>query len=242
MLKMIYKPIGMTPYELTLKLKKMYPNIKKIAYVYRLDPMAHGEILILINQSCNLINNFIKMKTDKIYEYSILFGVRTDTLDILGNILDNNIKNYDLNLILNKKKELVGDYFQKFPIFSSKTINYKGKMVPLWKLSKNIKEINIPEKRIYVNNITYKNHKIYSKNEILSLIKSRLDLVTSKNFDVKNFKNQWSNIKDGNYLVIDFVSKVSTGTYIRELSYQLGKLCNYNSINLNIFRKNILLI
>ena len=94
----------MTPYELTLKIKKMYPDIKKIAYVYRLDPMAHGDILILINNSCNLINNFIKMKTDKIYEYSILFGVKTDTLDILGNILDNNINNFDLNLIFKKKK------------------------------------------------------------------------------------------------------------------------------------------
>ena len=70
-------------------------------------------------------------------------------------------------------------------------------MVPLWKLSKKIKEIDI-RKRIHVNNITYINHKIYSK-KLLSLIKSRLDLVTSKNFDIENFKNQWSRIKDGNY-------------------------------------------
>lgn len=232
----------MTPYELTLRIKKKYPDIKKIAYVYRLDPMAHGEILILINQSCNLINKFVKMKSDKIYEYSILFGVKTDTLDILGNVLENNILQFDLNLILKNKKNLVGDYFQNFPIFSSKTVSYKGKMVPLWKLNGNIKEINIPKKRICVEYIKYKNHKIYSKNQILNLIKSRLNLVTSKNFNINKFINQWNNLKNGNYLVVDFVSKVTSGTYIRELSYQLGKLCNYNSINLNILRKNILLI
>jgi len=242
MLKMIYKPVGITPYELTLKIKEKYPNIKKISYVYRLDPMAHGEILILTDEECKLTNYYVKLKTYKIYEFSVLFGVKTDTLDILGNILENNIKNYDLNLILKKKNNLTGEYFQEFPIFSSKTINYKGKMTPLWKLKNQIKNIKIPKKRINVEYIKYINHNVYSKNKILKLIIQRLNLVTSKNFNTKDFIKQWKLIKNNKYLVVDFKAKVSSGTYIREISNQLGKLCNYNSINLNIFRKNILLL
>ena len=242
MLKMVYKPVGMTPYELTLKIKKKYPYIKKIAYVYRLDPMAHGEILILINESCKLTNKFIQYNSYKIYEFSILFGVSTDTLDILGNILENKISNFNLQLILEKKNKLIGEYFQEYPIFSSKTISFNGKMIPLWKLKDKIKEIEIPKKRIHVEYIKYINHYVYSKLQICNLIIERLKLVTSKNFNTQNFINQWKLINNKDYLVVNFISKVSSGTYIRELSKQIGKLCNYNSINLNIFRKNILLL
>ena len=94
MLKIVYKPVGMTPYELSLKIKKRDPSIKKIAYVYRLDPMAHGEILILINEFCRLTNYYVHLKSYKIYEYSVLFGLNTDTLDILGNITDNQVLDF----------------------------------------------------------------------------------------------------------------------------------------------------
>ena len=237
---MIYKPVGITPYQLTLKIKEKYPKIKKIAYVYRLDPMAHGEILILTDDTCKLTNYYVKLKSYKIYEFSVLFGVKTDTLDILGNILENNICNFNLELILKEKNSLVGEYFQEYPIYSSKTINYNGKMTPLWKLKNKIKDI--PKKRVNVEYIKYINHKIYSKTQIVNLVIQRLNLVTSKNFNTKEFINQWKLIKNNNYLVVYFVSKVSSGTYIREISNQIGKKCNYNSINLNIFRKNILLL
>lgn len=237
---MIYKPVGITPYQLTLKIKEKYPKIKKVAYVYRLDPMAHGEILILTDEECKLTNYYVQLKSYKIYEFSVLFGIKTDTLDILGNILENNICNFNLELILKEKKSLVGEYFQEFPIYSSKTINYNGKMTPLWKLKNKIKDI--PKKRVNVEYIKYINHRIYSKTQIVNLVIQRLNLVTSKNFNTKEFINQWKLIKNNNYLVVDFVSKVSSGTYIREISNQIGKKCNYNSINLNIFRKNILLL
>ena len=239
---MIYKPVGITPYQLTLKIKEKYPKIKKVAYVYRLDPMAHGEILILTDEECKLTNYYVQLKSYKIYEFSVLFGIKTDTLDILGNILENNICSFDLNLILKNKNYLIGEYFQEFPIFSSKTINYNGKMTPLWKLKNKIKDLDISKKRVNVEYIKYINHKVYSKNQILKLVIQRLNLVTSKNFNTKEFIKKWKLIKNKDYLVVDFVSKVSSGTYIREISNQLGKKCNYNSINLNIFRKNILLL
>ena len=65
--------------------------------------MAHGEILILVNDSCKLTNIYVKRNYKKIYKFTILFGVKTDSLDIMGNIIENNIKNFDLNLILEKK-------------------------------------------------------------------------------------------------------------------------------------------
>ena len=242
MLKVVYKPIGLTPYELTLKIKNKYPFIKKIAYVYRLDPMAHGEILILINDSCKLTNIYVKKNYKKIYEFTVLFGVKTDSLDIMGNIIENKIKNFNLNFIIEQKNNLVGEYFQEYPICSSKTVKIKNKMVPLWKLKDSNINFKIPKKRIKVDYIKYINHKELNKLQLINLVISRLNLVTSKNFNIKNFITQWKNIKNNKYFCIDFCSQVSSGTYIREISKQLGILCNFNSIILNIYRKKIILL
>jgi tRNA pseudouridine(55) synthase len=242
MLKIVYKPVGITPYQLSLKIKQKYPYIQKIAYVYRLDPMAHGEILILINDSCKLTNDFVKLNSYKIYEFSILFGITTDTLDILGNITDNTIKNFDFELILKNKNKFVGKSLQEYPIFCSKTIEYNGKMTPLWKLKDLKHKIEIPKKEINIDYIKYINHHSYTKKKIFNYVYSRLKLVTDKKFDTQSFINQWKLIKNDNYLVVNFITKVSTGTYIRELCKQIGILCNYNSINFNIYRKNILLL
>ena len=45
-----------------------------------------------------------------------------------------------------------------------------------------------------------------------------------------------------NYLCVDFCSQVSSGTYIREISKQLGILCNLNTIIFNIYREKIILL
>ena len=61
--KMVYKPVGITPYELIQKLKIKYPNYKKVAFTGRLDPMAHGEMLLLITKNVKNYHNiyhFIK--------------------------------------------------------------------------------------------------------------------------------------------------------------------------------------
>ena len=65
--KMVYKPVGITPYELIQKLKIKYPNYKKVAFTGRLDPMAHGEMLLLINEECKKLPQYLSFHKTKVF-------------------------------------------------------------------------------------------------------------------------------------------------------------------------------
>ena len=119
------KPRGYTINEFIENYKKNN-NIKKICFCGRLDPMARGKVLLLINEECKMMPHYLNL--DKTYQFEICFGFQTDTDDFLGVIQNKtdtvipaiihdlveyiqNISNYEFN--------------QKFHKYSSKRINGK---------------------------------------------------------------------------------------------------------------------
>ena len=70
-----YKKIGETPLQSIERFKKENPehDKSKISYAGRLDPMAHGVLVLLINESCKLQNTLHRVS--KVYRFKILFGV-----------------------------------------------------------------------------------------------------------------------------------------------------------------------
>lgn len=99
----LYKPVGATPLDVLYELQERNPGYKdvRLAYAGRLDPMAEGLLLVLVGDECKRRDHYQKL--DKIYEFEVLFGVSTDTYDILGKITStkHQIPN---NLILQIKK------------------------------------------------------------------------------------------------------------------------------------------
>src|SRR5687767_12670821 len=84
----IYKPIGLTPLQLIKLLKKSkegYKNIK-MSFAGRLDPLAHGVMLLLLGEENKNRDKYLSL--DKTYEFKVLFGVETDTFDFLGILKD----------------------------------------------------------------------------------------------------------------------------------------------------------
>lgn len=57
-----------------------------ITYAGRLDPMASGLVLLLVGETCKQKDVFLGL--DKTYTFEILFGVSTDSFDMLGRIAD----------------------------------------------------------------------------------------------------------------------------------------------------------
>ena len=80
----IKKPEGLTPYQVVTKFKRKHPSYKdiKIAYAGRLDPMAKGVLLLLVEPETKKREKYQKLPKE--YEFEILFGVSTDTHDLLG--------------------------------------------------------------------------------------------------------------------------------------------------------------
>tara|TARA_B100000508_G_scaffold141056_1_gene145709 strand:- start:6792 stop:7781 length:990 start_codon:yes stop_codon:yes gene_type:complete len=55
-----------------------------LAYAGRLDPMASGKLLVLIGDECKNQTNYHNL--DKAYDFSVLFGIESDSLDVLGRL------------------------------------------------------------------------------------------------------------------------------------------------------------
>ena len=139
----IYKKIGQTPLQLVEETKDKSKITDKVSYLGRLDPMAHGLMVLLVGAETKKQEKYQKL--DKVYQFKVLFGIETDTYDILGMIQNNIISNIDKNAVIKYLESIQGESIQKFPPYSS--IKVSGK--PLWKWAKegNISSIKIPEKK-----------------------------------------------------------------------------------------------
>ncbi len=82
----IYKPIGLTPLQALEAFRKQakLPAGLKMSYAGRLDPLAEGVLVIICGDKLKQKDKFLKL--NKTYQAKILFGVSTDTFDLMGKI------------------------------------------------------------------------------------------------------------------------------------------------------------
>ena len=144
------KSISETPGEMANKIKKEM-ELKKISYCGKLDPMSRGIMLFLTNDMCKQQEKYLKM--DKIYEFKILFGFKTDSYDILGIIQNINLHQINIDEIIKYTNNLIGKHEQYFPPYSSICVaNNNNIRKPLWWWSKHnrLHEIKMPSKIIEI--------------------------------------------------------------------------------------------
>ncbi len=129
------------------KLNKLL-NTKKIGHTGTLDPMATGVLVCLVGKYTKLVN-MLEM-ADKEYIASILIGKKTDTLDITGNILEEEVPRKlnedEIKLVLNKLK---GKYKQTIPLYSAKHVNGKR----LYEYARCNQEVKLPQNIVEIKNL-----------------------------------------------------------------------------------------
>ena len=115
-----YKPVGVTCGDFIKKY-----NDKDIAYVGRLDPMAHGLITILTGKEVKQMEEY--QKKAKIYKFRFIMGMNTDTDDILGiQTINNKEDQISLENIIEYINTFPNEYNQKYHSFSSFKIQKKN--------------------------------------------------------------------------------------------------------------------
>ena len=146
---LINKPKDYTSRDVVNKLTKLF-NTKKIGHTGTLDPIATGVLVVTIGKCTKLCD----LLTSKYKEYiaTIKLGIKTDTLDITGNVLEEskvpNITEEQIKKVLNS---FLGKSIQETPIYSAVKVNGKklyeyareGKSVELPKRDIDIKEIEL---------------------------------------------------------------------------------------------------
>lgn len=235
----IYKPIGVTPGELVQIFKEDNPHFKGevVSYAGRLDPLAHGVMVLLIGEEENRRRREYE-KSDKEYEYEAILGFKTDSYDICGLVTEfkDSMVNTKRDEVVTYINSLVGKHFQPFPPFSSYKV--RGKPLFYWAREKRLDEIDIPTKEVEIFSSELIGISKVSGEKLLADIKRRVSLVKG-DFRQAEIVLRWAECLDRNmlYTIVKARAHVSSGTYIRGIVDSMGDALGCHATTLEIFRR-----
>lgn len=223
----VYKPIGKTNGEIINEIKQNNPDIKKICFAGRLDPLAHGYLKILTDD--DIYQQDLFCNKDKIYSTNLILNWTTDSYDILGFPTYQKIN--DLHSITSHINNMINtDIKQKYPPYSSMTIKKYNK--PFWQVSKEnlqLDDHDIPTKNIKIYDIKINNIDYITSNELYQIIDNRINLINPINdFRQTSILYIWKSKLDNfidNITIISITVKASSGTYIRSIANTLNSCC-----------------
>ena len=143
---LVNKKKNMTSRDVVNSLIKIL-NTKKIGHTGTLDPFAEGLLLVAVNKGLKVVK-LLNYK-DKEYIAKVRLGIKTDTLDITGNILEERKENINQEEIEEVLQSFIGDYSYEVPIYSAIKVNGKK----LYEYAREGKKVEIPIKDSYIYDI-----------------------------------------------------------------------------------------
>ena len=154
----VNKEKGCTSHDVVYQVKKLFG--KKVGHTGTLDPNATGVLPILIGKGTELSQFLINH--DKKYIATIQLGVKTDTADVEGNVIEE--KCVDLSLLNEEKintilKNLIGKQKQIPPMYSAIKVNGKK----LYEYARSGKSVDIPARDIEIYDLKLLNIDIENK-------------------------------------------------------------------------------
>jgi tRNA pseudouridine55 synthase len=238
----MYKPIGMTPFQLIEKLRAIKPEYAtvKIGYAGRLDPLAHGVLLLTVGEANFKRESFLHL--DKTYRIKVLLGVETDSYDSLGLITSTGNTDKPTNLETKLAKfmaENTGRFDQPYPAFSSKPVNG----IPLYKLAKKgLLNEKIPTKSVEIFSIQLLQVSQKSTLQLKKNLLKNIRLVKGhfrQSKTIKLWQEYFTKLKATEMTEIELEVRCSSGTYMRSLAQNLGKFLQTKAIASEIFRTKV---
>lgn len=213
---------------------------QKATHTGTLDPMAQGVVVVLTGSDRFKKGTFTNWR--KTYEFEILFGVATDSHDLLG--LQTKLTHNHINSLEIKKKLLsvlpkyIGKQTQTQPHFSAQRIHGKSG----FDLGKS--NTNFTQKK---NSIEIFSLKLLNTQELLTS-KLKTDCcnkiaTVSGNFRQKEITENWNqtfkNLEHNSITtlpVFKFTATVSKRTYIRAIVHQLSNTLQVPATTYSITR------
>lgn len=111
----VNKPAGMTSHDVVAKARKILQT-KKIGHTGTLDPMATGVLVLCVGAATKLVQ-YLTCEEKK-YDVEMKIGIKTDTGDISGNILEEkDTINQEIDITVFEK--FVGKQKQIPPMYSA---------------------------------------------------------------------------------------------------------------------------
>lgn len=231
------KAVGQTPLQCmeAWRASAGVPSATPLTYAGRLDPMASGKLLVLVGEECTKKDQYLAL--DKTYEFSVLFGIRSDTHDVLGRLYSVVFTEPEAlpEQLTQICKNLTGEIELPYPHFSSKTVD--GKPLFQWSLEGRLDEIEIPTRRSTIYSLTLDKIETKSRTDVCDEARAKIDTipeVTDENkqlgadFRRTDVRVDWEAIKSNDslpdqYTIAHFTCQSSSGTYMRTLAKLIGE-------------------
>jgi tRNA pseudouridine55 synthase len=246
------KAVGQTPLEcaeLWRQANTEYTGVP-LAYAGRLDPMASGKLLVLIGDECKVQEKYHHL--DKEYAFSVLFGVSSDTADVLGRLtIALKAPSVSKSQLVTSVKKLVGHVNLPYPHFSSKTV--KGKPLHVWTLEGRLNEIKIPTKESTIYSLKVVKIETKNRQEIYDEVSLKIESIKpvtdaskalGNDFRRTDVRKDWKLFLDtgkptDTFTIATFSCIASSGTYMRTLSEVIAKQLTTNGLAYLIHRTKI---
>lgn len=210
----VNKPKGCTSHDIVYKIKKIFNQ--KVGHTGTLDPMAEGVLPILIGKATQCSKYLINH--DKKYLVKLKLGIKTDTADSEGKIIEEkqiDTKSITKENIVNTLKSFIGKQEQIPPIYSAIKVNGKK----LYEYARKGQEVELKPRLIEIYDI--------------DLIKYSLE---EKEIEFEVFCGKGTYIRS---LCEDIASKLGTVGYMKELKrIQVGDFKIEDSVTVEEMEKN----
>jgi tRNA pseudouridine55 synthase len=144
----VNKPKGLTSQNVVSRIRKVLGE-KQAGHTGTLDPLATGVLPVCLGWTTRIIEY---LETTKGYRAYILLGVRTDTYDMEGKILQQEAVKLDLAQVKEALRAFEGEIEQTPPIYSA--VHYKGKRLYEY-ARKNVAIADIPARKVTINDIRF---------------------------------------------------------------------------------------
>lgn len=137
------KPEGVTSRDMVNKLNHIF-DMKKIGHTGTLDPMATGILVMCLGKYTKMVDMLASL--EKEYIAGIKLGIKTDTLDTTGNILEERKCSTSMEDIEKVFKSLLGPFIQEVPIYSAKKVHGKK----LYEYARRGEKVELPKNEVVI--------------------------------------------------------------------------------------------
>ena len=203
----VNKPKGITSFDVIRKLKKILKT-KKIGHTGTLDPLATGVMLVCVGKATKLASD-LEAK-NKIYIADFDIGYATDTYDVEGKKIAENIIEVSKENLEQSIKKFIGNIKQVPPMYSA--IKIDGNK--LYHLARKGIEVERPERNVtieYINLLDFKDNKAKIETKV-----SKGCYIRSLIYDIGQDL--------GTYATMTALQRKQVGEYSLENSYNLEQI------------------
>ncbi len=226
----VNKPIDFTSRDVVNKIGGILKT-KKVGHTGTLDPIATGVLVVCVGNTTKLC----ELLTSEYKEYiaTIKLGIKTDTLDTTGTIIEEKEYNVSEKSIKEVLNSFLGTSIQTTPIYSAVKVNGKK----LYEYAREGKEVELPKREINITNIeliSYKDDEIIFKTTVSkgTYIRALIDDICTKLNTVGTMSNL-QRTKQGNFSIENSytIEDIQNGKY-KLLSIE-ESLTNLEQITIN---------